>query len=466
MPSGVLGINSRNLLYIKPSSSRRVLRVLDNKLVTKRVLGKAGLPTPVTFGSISSFRELSEFQWDTLPSSFALKPNRGAGGEGILVVFGKRKDKTQQRHMIRFMAVFDKKPMEPAWIKADGNIVTHSDIKNHIQNILDGSFSLGSMPDTAFFEERIKILKLFKEYSYKGIPDIRVIVYNSVPVMAQLRIPTKESEGKANLHLGAVGAGIDMATGITTYAVHHDRPVNYMPGTRLSPRGIQIPEWENILLLATKAQRAVRCNFIGADISIDRDRGPMILELNARPGLAVQIANMSPLRERLERVRGLEVASVKKGVAIAQGLFGGELEEDVEQLAGKKIVGFREEITIFGSDNTPYKTFAKVDTGAYRTSISNTIAEKLNLTNVIKYKSARSALGTEQRPIIDLTFELDGQKVKTEASISSREDMVHEVIVGRRDLKNFLVDPSKGRSPLQSSAKTSMADKAKVQPKK
>src|SRR3989344_4734029 len=90
MPGGVLGINARNLLYIKPSTSKRALRVLDNKLLTKAVLKKNKIPTPETFGVISSQKELAEFIWDELPSSFALKPNRGLGGEGIVIVFSKK----------------------------------------------------------------------------------------------------------------------------------------------------------------------------------------------------------------------------------------------------------------------------------------------------------------------------------------------------------------------------------------
>ena len=451
MPSGVLGINSRNLLYIKPSLTKRVARILDNKILTKKILSKKGIPVPETFSSISSPKELAEFEWNSIPSSFALKPNRGLGGEGILIVFAKKKENSQDLRNIeildpaswKIMRVFGKRNHEPAWIKADGSTVMLSDIKNHILNIVDGTFSMGNLPDTAFFEERIKILKLFKDYSFRGIPDIRIIVYNSIPVMAELRIPTKESEGKANLHLGAIGVGVDIGTGITTHAVHHDRAINCVPGSRLVLRGIKIPGWNEILELAIRAQRAVGSQFVGADISIDRDRGPIILELNARPGLSIQIANMAPLRERLERIHGLNVETSKKGVKIARDLFGGVQDAELEEISGKKIVGAREEIIIFGANKEKHVTFAKIDTGAYRTSIAKSIADKLQLTNILKYKKVRGALGKEERPIIDITFELDGEKIRTEAFIASREEMKHDVIIGRRDLKKFLIDPTK-----------------------
>ncbi|MFY9457940.1 MAG: sugar-transfer associated ATP-grasp domain-containing protein [Candidatus Spechtbacterales bacterium] len=447
----VLGINARNLLYIKPSLTKSTARILDNKLITKKVLSKKGIPVPATLGSISSPKELAEFDWSELASSFALKPNRGLGGEGIIVVFAKKKPGapgpvntgTPDPVSSRIARIFGKRTPEPAWIRADRSILGLSDIKNHILNIMDGTFSLGNLPDIAFFEERIKIFKLFKSYSFRGIPDIRIVVYNSIPVMAELRVPTRESEGKANLHLGAIGVGIDMGNGITTHAVRNDRAINYVPGSRLVLRGLKIPGWKEILELAIRAQRASGCQFIGADISIDRDRGPIILELNARPGLSIQIANMAPLRERLERVRGLSVETAKKGVKIAQDLFGGGLEEELEEISGRKIVGAREEIIIYGANKEKYATFAKIDTGAYRTSVAQSLADKLLLTNILKYKKVRGALGKQERPIIDLIFELDGEKVRTEAFIASREEMKHDVIIGRRDLKKFLIDPTK-----------------------
>ncbi len=446
-----LGINARNLLYIKPSLSKGVARILDNKIITKGVLSKKGIPVPKTLGSISSPKELSEFDWSELDSSFALKPNRGFGGEGIIVVFARKKPgaldpaNTVAPDPVssRIARIFGKRTPEIAWIRADRSALGLSEIKNHILNIMDGTFSLGNLPDIAFFEERIKIFKLFKSYSFRGIPDIRVIVYNSIPIMAELRVPTKESEGKANLHLGAIGVGIDMGNGITTHAVCNDRAISYVPGSRLVLRGIKIPGWKEILELAIYAQRATGCQFIGADISIDRDRGPIILELNARPGLSIQIANMAPLRERLERVRGLNVETAKKGAKIAQDLFGGGLEEELEEISGRKIIGAREEIIIYGTNKEKYTTFAKIDTGAYRTSIAQSLADKLELTNILKYKKVRGALGKQERPIIDLVFDLDREKVRTEAFIASREEMKHDVIIGRRDLKKFLVDPTK-----------------------
>ena len=309
----ILGMNSRNLRFIRPNNFKKAKRLADNKLKSKRLLGKNGLPVPALIAKIKTRQELDVFDFSTLPNSFVLKPNMGLGGEGILVVYGRKKGMTN------------------VWVKADRSLVTENDLKNQIINILDGSFSRTNTPDIAFFEERVKLSKTFKPYSYRGIPDIRVIVYNKVPVMAMLRLSTQESQGKANLQLGGIGCGIDMATGTTTSAVQgKSRFIENVPGSRLSLSGIRIPYWQQILELAVKAQEVSGLGFLGADITIDRDQGPVFLELNARPGLSIQIANMEGLLTRLNRVEGLRVKSVKHGVKLAKNLFGGEIEEELE----------------------------------------------------------------------------------------------------------------------------------------
>lgn len=421
----LLGLNARNLSYLRPSNSLRAVRIADNKLLAKKILQKAGLPVLQTHSIIRRIKEIKEFDWASLPSTFALKPNRGLGGEGILIVYGR------------------KKKFPYPWVKADKKEVQIKDLRNHILSILEGTFSLTGLPDVAFFEERIKLLKLFKLYAYRGIPDIRLIVYNSVPVMAELRLPTKESAGKANLHLGGLGIGIDMGTGITTTAIQRDRLIEYIPKTRLLLRGIQIPEWKEILKLAIQAQGVSRIGFLGVDIAIDRDKGPIILELNARPGLSIQIANLAPLNERLQRIKGLKIKTITKGVKIAQDLFGGEIEEELEEISGRKVIGINEPIEIIDVERNKHLTMAKIDTGAYRTTICNNLVKQLKIDQVIDYKKVRGALGIEERPIINLSFVLDKRLVNTEAFIADRSEMKYDIIVGRKDLKRFLVDPAK-----------------------
>ncbi|MFH1392251.1 MAG: sugar-transfer associated ATP-grasp domain-containing protein [bacterium] len=422
--SNILGINARNLSYIRPSNPQSSVQLADNKLKTKKILKRAGAPVASTFGIIRSHKDLASFNWNKLPDSFALKPNRGIGGEGILIVYGRKKNNN--------------------WVKADKSEVSIKDLQNHIRNILDGNFSLFNIPDIAFFEGRIKILKLFKPYSYRGIPDIRIIVYNGVPVMAMLRIPTRESGGKANLQQGGIGAGIDMASGVTTTSIlGKKRIVEYVPGTRLLLSGIKIPYWTEILKLSVKAQKVSNLGYLGADIAIDREKGPVFFELNARPGLSIQIANLTSLKDRLERIKGLEIKTIKRGVRIAQDLFGGEIEEEVEDTTGKNVIGINEEVEIIDKQGISHKILAKIDTGAFRTTICQTIAEQFGIDKIVDYKKVRSALGTEKRSIIEFSFVLDKYPVSTQAFIADREKLKYDMIIGRRDLKRFLVDPDK-----------------------
>jgi alpha-L-glutamate ligase-like protein len=459
----ILGMNARNLTYIRPHNLKKAKRLADDKIRSKRLLKKAGVPVPRLIAQISSRRTLENFDWSILPPSFVIKPNRGLGGEGIIVIYGKQKG------------------TEDVWIKGNGKTITKDDLKIHIGHILDGEYSLSNTPDVAFFEERLKLSKTFRPYAYKGIPDIRIIIYNKVPVMAMLRLPTKESGGKANLQQGGIGVGIDMARGTTTTAVQgKSKIVEYVPGTRLLLSGIKIPYWNEMLTLAIKAQEASGLGFLGADIAIDRDNGPVFLELNARPGLSIQVANMAGLKRRLERVEGLKIKTALRGAAVGKNLFGGEIEEDLEGVSGKRVIGSIEEIIITGANNKKITTTAKIDTGAYSTSIDTELGRTLGFENIInafthidvskytlqrghcatiekelfeKYKkkfpnlvdvvTIFSSNGVTIRPIVKIKFTMDKKIILAQANITDRTDLKYDIIIGKRNLYNFLVDVSK-----------------------
>ncbi len=453
-------MNARNLNYIRPNNKRAAKKMADDKLLSKRKLKKAGLPVPKLIGAVRTHEELADFDFSKLPNSFVLKPNFGFGGEGILVVYGRRKGE------------------EPVWVKADGSRVTVDDLKNQIRNILDGSYSRTGISDEAFFEERIKLSKVFKPYSYKGMPDVRVIVYNNVPVMAMLRLATKESDGKANLQLGGIGCGVDMATGVVTTSIQgKSRLIENIPGTPLVLRGLKIPFWDQILEMAVKAQRASNLGFLGADIAIDRDLGPVFLELNARPGLSIQIANQDGLLARLQRVEGLKIMTVKRGVALAKNLFGGEIEEEIEEMSGKRVIGSIEKVKLIGKNGKEIEVEAKIDTGADSTSIDLELARQLGFSETItsfnkvdvsgydlvpgnekKIKSdfmekfgkkisdlhnvavVFSSSGKSMRPVVKCHFVMDNERVLSRINIVDRSKLKYSMIVGRKDLRKFLVE--------------------------
>ena len=451
----ILGMNSRNLEFIRPNNLSWSKRLADDKLLSKKILHKNKLAVPKLLARITTHEELENFDWNILPKSFVLKPASGFGGEGIVVVYGKRKG------------------IENVWVKADRSSVTVDDLKNHIRNILDGFYSLSNTPDTAFFEERLLLLKLFKPYSYRGIPDIRVIVYNKVPVMAMLRLPTKESNGKANLQQGAVGVGIDMATGTTTTAVQgKHKVIEYAPEARLLLSGVKIPYWDEILKLAVKAQEVSRLGFLGADVAIDKERGPVFLELNARPGLSIQVANLSGLKERLDRVAGLKIKSIERGVAVGKNLFGGEIEENVESMSGKRVIGSSEMIKLLGRNEKKVEVEAKIDTGAGFTAIDIELAKKLGFEKTIEefdkkeitYKKIKllnknqrkellknipgladtviihSSHGTTYRPMVRVNITMDKTTIPAKVSIIDRSNLKYSVIIGKKNLGRFLIN--------------------------
>jgi alpha-L-glutamate ligase-like protein len=452
----VLGMNARNLIYIRPNNKKSAKKLADDKLRCKRVLKKAGVPVPKLIKSIKTHEELDNFDFSTLPNSFVLKPNFGFGGEGILVVYGK------------------KKGGENIWIKADRSQVTEDHLRTHIKNILDGSFSRIDTADIAFFEERIQLYQGFKPYAFRGVPDIRVLVYNRVPVMAMVRIPTEASGGTSNLHRGGIGVGVDMTTGVTTTAIQYDKVIEKSPkGMLLS--GIKIPQWKEILELAIKSQDVSKLGYLGADIAIDRENGPVFMELNARPGLSIQVANQEGLITRLNRVEGLKIKTVRRGVALAQNLFGGEIEEEIEGLSGKRIISTVEKVKTIGRNRQEIKVEAKIDTGASFTSMGLDLARELGFGETIdryeeiisNYKDwdelkemnvkereelfkdipyladmaiIHSSHGTSYRPLVEIKIVMDKRVIPALVTIIDREHLKYPMIIGKRNLKRFLVE--------------------------
>lgn len=457
---GLLGINARNLKFVKKYNPSSKIKLADDKLRSKELMFEAGLPVTDLIAVIRNRREFYDFDWDLLPSSFVLKPNRGLGGEGIIVTFGRKRN--------------------GVWVRSLDKEISLDEIKEHVLNILDGDYSKSHAPDPAFFEERLKIHPNFKLYAYKGVPDIRVVVFNGVPVMAMLRLTTKESGGKANLHMGGIGVGIDIASGVTTQAILNNRLIEYLPDTRFTLSGIKIPFWNKILEISIEAQRASKLNYLGVDIAVDREKGPVILELNARPGLSIQIANMAMLKERLLRVKGLKIKTVKKGIKVSKDLFGGEIEQEIEEISGKQMIGIIEPIKILGKNKDKViEVDAKVDTGAGITSIDEDLAIELGFGSAIDYyktfnikpnltreevdvlskkKIFRelkkhpdivavvkifSSHGVSYRIEVPVKLTISGIDVNTRVSVIRREELEYPAIIGRRDLKKFLVDPTK-----------------------
>jgi len=425
--SQILGLNARTQLYSYRYNTHKGRKICDSKIQTARILKKAEISHPEIFRKFKSPRDIEKFDWETLPRAFALKPSRGLGGEGIIVVKKKSED-------------------GKAWITTQRERVTIDDFKLHILDILEGAFSLGNVPDVAFIQEYVGRHTAFRKYAYRGTPDIRIIVFNKVPLMAMLRLPTKESGGRANLHQGALGVGIDIATGITTKAIWHGQPVRFKPGTERKLNGIKIPDWTLSLETAVKAQIAVGMGYLGVDIVLHPERGPLVLELNGQPGLQIQLANMAGLKKRIERVEDLDVRDAAHGVKIAKALFAARFADRVKAEEGIKTVNIWENIKIVSGKKEKVEVQAKIDTGAWKTSIDEDLAKELGIldkSNVLWTKVFKSGLGREKRKVISLSFYLAGRRINTLANVAHRKHLRSRVLIGRRDLAGFLVNPGK-----------------------
>jgi alpha-L-glutamate ligase-like protein len=282
---GVLGLNERNCDYIMRLNPRRLYPRVDDKALTKQLAIEAGMAVPELYGMISHQGEVRQFgNIVSERNSFVVKPAQGSGGEGILVVAGRSKRK---RDTFRL---------------SSGVLISEAEVEHHISNIIGGQYSLSGNPDRALIEYCVQFDPVFAAVSYQGVPDIRVIVYRGYPAMAMVRLPTQASDGKANLHQGAVGAGVDMSSGETLNGVLDNELVDEHPDTGALIAGLLIPQWDFILQSAARGHDVTGLGYLGVDMVIDRNLGPLILEMNARPGLNIQLANSEGLALRIARI--------------------------------------------------------------------------------------------------------------------------------------------------------------------
>ncbi|MEQ3693890.1 MAG: alpha-L-glutamate ligase-like protein [Thalassolituus sp.] len=288
---GILGMNKRNRDYIARYNERSLFPLVDNKLITRKTIGQAGIPTAelITVVQVQSqVNDLLALVEDY--DEFVIKPSKGSGGKGILVITGRDGE---------------------SFRKASGVLLSADDLKRHVSNILSGLYSLGGTSDVAVIESLIHTASALTRYSVEGVPDIRVIICRGYPVMAMIRLSTHASDGKANLHQGAVGVGLDMKTGCAVRAVQHGKSVTHHPDTGQDLLDLCIPDWDTLLVMAARCYDVTGLGYLGIDMVIDQRYGPMLLELNARPGLTIQVANNAGLLTRLTKVDALSEAQTR-----------------------------------------------------------------------------------------------------------------------------------------------------------
>lgn len=278
----MLGLNARNRRYIMRYNDRRLYPKVDNKITTKQIALEYEMPVPDLYSVIRTQRDAAHLS-DSLAgySEFVVKPAAGSGGDGILIIKGRRKG---------------------GFIRSSGTLVSEGELAHHVSSILSGMYSLGGTSDEAMIESLVHCDERLEKLTFQGVPDIRIIVFQGFPVMAMTRLPTRMSDGKANLHQGAVGVGIELADGRTRGGVLGNTLIDEHPDTGEPIAGFEMPAWDQMMQMAATCFEATGLGYLGVDIVIDQQHGPLILELNARPGLNIQLANKTGLARRLESI--------------------------------------------------------------------------------------------------------------------------------------------------------------------
>jgi alpha-L-glutamate ligase-like protein len=418
-PSHILGMNARYQYTVLNSAASK--KYGFSKLRTKELLTTKKLPVAQLYHIFNTMDQARGLFWDTVPVPFVIKPANGSAGKGVLVI--------------------TKKAQPGQWVSSDGEKYSTEDLLLHVGNILDGEFSTWGRNHQAILEEMIPVHPKLAKYTYKGTPDIRVIVFNSIPVMAMLRLPTKESKGRANLDKGALALGIDIATGITTFGIRgKGERITHLPDSKKKVSGIQVPFWPKVLETAVLGAQAAGYQFMGADLFIHPEQGPMIVELNGFPGLSIQLANRAGLKRRIERVEGLEVRDAKHGVKIGQALFAETFPDRLKAEEGLQVISTHPTVTVLGDNRKNHHTQALVNTGRHRSIISEAFAEQLGLVD-LEDLLWRQQEGIEGKlPVVEVKFRLKNRLVSTGMLVSKRLNKTsYKVELGRHDIEGFLI---------------------------
>lgn len=275
----VLGINRRNRVVIHQTNNKKHVAIADDKVLTKSILSDYNIPVPQTHLIISEVREIQD-KWDHILQlkDFVVKPANGKKGQNILVL--------SRTHM--------------GWVTPGGRFISAYELRRCIADIVLGGNSKKSR-DTAIIEYRIEAHPFLKAIYDQGLPDLRVITHNDEVIQAMLRLPTNESDGKANLHQGALGIGIDIQTGRLMHGLYKDQYVSVHPDSGIHFEGMTLPYWDSILEICQYTSEILPLKYLGIDVVIDEVKGPLILEINARPGLQIQNINAQGLRPLLHQ---------------------------------------------------------------------------------------------------------------------------------------------------------------------
>jgi len=340
---GILGNNARNLLYIKKFNNKKGIRLANNKLQTKDFLVERGIPFAKTYGIISNRKELYEFDFSYLPKkNFVVKPNHGSKWQGVYIVkyieeqhpesYSKEEKNISSQSKLQkrwdtikkmFFQKFEDHHHHGKY-QIWENILTDQEFRRYLLDILDGKYSMTLGWDKIIIEEKLIAGELFKDFCEYGLADIRVIVFNLVPVATMIRVPTKKSGGKANLAQWGLWFGIEVGSGkITSLLWKNKIYKEIFPKKFAHFQNKKIPYRNDILFLSSKVQYFVNLWYLALDRVITNE-WPKLLEINARAWLEVQKVSDTKLKNILNKIEDLKIIDPEKWVEIAKSLFNSE----------------------------------------------------------------------------------------------------------------------------------------------
>jgi len=396
----IMGLNAREK-YINKYNNIKAFHLANDKIYAREILEQYDIAVPKLLYLIERRSEVDNFDWNKLPKEFVIKPSQGSQGKGIIVL-KHYKDDIYQR--------------------IDRSFVTKKELVKHLCNIIDGIYSLDKSFDTVIVEERLKAHPCFNILENQGLPDIRIIVVNMIPIMAMLRIPTKSSKGKANIHQGGIAFGIDLRTGMITNGISGSKVLTL----NSKMREFKIPEFDKVLKYAIMSQEASGIGYLGVDVTIDQDRGPLVIELNAQPGLEIQNANLAPLRYRINQIENLKVKNTREGIQIASDLFS-QNKVNYKYITESSIIGTSEIIQVISKIGTMKEIKAVVDLNHNKSMIDLELAKRLG------FKTLKKS--------IEFTFFIKGEKRISDIILfDKKSENISSFILGKDDIKGFLVD--------------------------
>lgn len=318
-------MNQRNNIYVKEFNPDRGIRLANNKEQTKKFLSQRSIPVPKTFIHIKTRQEWFHFDaWELPVKSFVVKPNKGSKWQGIFVVndYRKRENIQTKKTTLGKINLYEKQIEDFGYeFSIGGKRINEIDFKKKAGGIFQGLFSSLGKPDTMLVEDKLIPWAEFELFCQYGLADLRIIMFNLVPVIAMLRVPTKESGGKANLAQGGIGLGVDVVTGkINTLYWQGKSYTSAFPEEWSQFKNKKIPYRQEILEYSANAQYFVNSWYLGMDWVVT-SKWPKLLEINARAWLEIQNITGKSLLNIMKKIEDLHVTTPSKGLEISRSLF-------------------------------------------------------------------------------------------------------------------------------------------------